>query len=62
MIIRTNMYITTFALMSVIAALIAFGMVYPFLPGGYDGLAVGLSMMAQVFGIVGLPLIPLGAL
>ena len=41
-----------------IASLIA----YPFLPGSYDGLAVGLSTLAQVFGIVGLVLVPLGLL
>lgn len=36
-------------------------MVYPFLPGRYDRLAVPLSTMAQVFGVVGLTLVP-GAL
>lgn len=34
----------------------------PFLPGGYDGLAVTLSLMAQVFGVASLLLIPIGAL
>ena len=34
----------------------------PFLPGGYDTLAVPLSAMSQVFGIVGLLLVPVGAL
>ena len=33
---------------------------YPFLPGGYDGLAVPLSAMAQTFGMVGLLLVPIG--
>ena len=37
-------------------------MVYPFLPGGYDRLAVPLSTMAQVFGVVGLALVPGGLL
>ena len=37
-------------------------MVYPFLPGGYDRLAVPLSTMAQVFGVVGLALVPVGLL
>ena len=31
---------------------------YPFLPGKYDTLAIPLSGMAQIFGIVGLLLIP----
>lgn len=35
---------------------------YPFLPGKYDGFAVPLSAMAQVFGIVGLLLVPVGGL
>lgn len=35
---------------------------YPFLPGSYDGLAMPLSAMAQVFGIAGLLLVPVGVL
>ena len=35
-------------------------MLLPFLPGRYDSVAVPLSMMAQLFGIVGLLLVPLG--
>lgn len=34
----------------------------PFLPGSYDGLAVTLAAMAQVFGIISLLLVPIGAL
>jgi hypothetical protein len=34
----------------------------PFLPGGYDGLAVTLSVMSQLFAVVGLLLVPIGAL
>lgn len=34
----------------------------PFLPGGYDGLAVTLSAMAQIFGAASLLLVPIGAL
>ncbi len=34
----------------------------PFLPGGYDGLAVTLSAMAQMFGVVSLLQVPIGAL
>lgn len=44
------------------AALIIAFMFYPFLPGRYDGLAVTLSAMAQVFAVAGLLLVPLGAL
>jgi len=43
-----------------IAALIVLSIAYPFLPGGHDRLAVPLSTMAQVFGILGLPLVPVG--
>lgn len=43
-------------------ALLILSMVYPFLPGNYDALAVGISNMAQGVGIVGLPLVPLGLL
>lgn len=32
----------------------------PFLPGSYDGLAVALSEMAHMFGILGLLLVPIG--
>ena len=34
----------------------------PFLPGQYDSLAIPLSLMAQIFGKVGLLLVPIGAL
>lgn len=37
-------------------------MVYPFLPGKYDALALPLSTIAQVFGAAGLLLVPIGAL
>ena len=33
---------------------------YPFLSGKYDGLAVPLSTMAQIFGVIGLLLVPVG--
>ena len=33
---------------------------YPFLSGKFDGLAVPLSTMAQIFGVVGLLLVPIG--
>lgn len=44
------------------AALLVLCMAYPFLPGGYDRLAVPLATMAQVFGVVGLALVPGGLL
>jgi hypothetical protein len=34
----------------------------PFLPGGYDGLALTLSAMARMFGVVSLLLLPIGVL
>lgn len=37
-------------------------MVYPFLPGQYDGLAFPLSTIVQLLGTVGLLLVPLGVL
>ncbi len=36
--------------------------ILPFLPGRYDSLAVPLSLMAQLFGRVGLLLVPIGVL
>ncbi len=45
-----------------ISTLLALCMVYPFLTGRYDRLAVPLSTMAQVFGVVGLALVPGGLL
>jgi hypothetical protein len=36
-------------------------MFLPFFPGGYDGLAVTLSFMAQGFAVAGLLLVPIGA-
>ena len=37
-----------------IIILIVIGIVYPFLSGGYDGLAMPLSTMAQAFGVLGM--------
>jgi len=45
-----------------LTALLVLFMAYPFLPGGYDRLAVGLSLMAQLAGVVGLRLVPVGLL
>ena len=45
-----------------ITAVLVLCIVYPFLPGGYDPLAVPLSTMIQVFGVVGLPLALVGLL
>lgn len=42
--------------------LIGLCIVYPFLPGGFDRLAEGISTIAQMFGIVGLLLVPVGVL
>jgi hypothetical protein len=53
---------THLALIVGIAMLLVVCMVYPFLPGGYDRLAVPLSTLAQVFGVVGLALVPGGLL
>jgi hypothetical protein len=45
-----------------VATLLVLCMVYPFLSGGYDRLAVPLSTMVQVFGVIGLALVPGGLL
>jgi hypothetical protein len=51
-----------FIQMGGILLLMVLGMFYPYFPGQYDGLAVTLSTMAQLTGIVGLLLVPMGAL
>lgn len=43
-----------------ITMLLVVCMLYPFLPGDYDPLATALSTMAQLFGTVGLLLVPVG--
>ena len=43
-------------------ALLTCGAFYPFLPGAYDGLAVAVSLVAQVLGLAGLLFVPIGAL
>ena len=48
--------------MGAITMLIIACMFLPFLPGEYDGLAVTLSAMSQLFGMAGLMLVPLGLL
>ena len=45
-----------------ITGLVVLCIVYPFLPGQYDSLAVALSTMAQVFGTLGLLFVPVGGL
>ncbi|WP_103960622.1 hypothetical protein [Nonomuraea solani] len=42
------------------AALLVLVMLYPYLPGEYDPLAVPLSTMAQLVGLIGLLLVPVG--
>jgi hypothetical protein len=45
-----------------ITLVIGLCIIYPFLPGGYDVLAVPLSILVQLFGATGLLLVPIGAL
>jgi hypothetical protein len=59
---RNGKIVLHLALIVGITAIIVLCMVYPFLPGMYDSLAMALSMMAQLFGAVGLLLVPIGAL
>lgn len=44
-----------------VTAAIMLATLLPFLPGGYDTFAAPLSLMARVFGFVGLLLVPVGA-
>lgn len=53
---------THITLLLVLTTLIALGIAYPYLSGDYDRLAVPISTMIQVFGLVGLGLVPVGAL
>ncbi len=49
-------------IVSLVALLLIACVIYPFLPGRYDALAVGLSTIVQMFGVIGLLLSPVGAL
>lgn len=53
--------ITHFLRITTATAFIILCSVLPFLPGRYDAMAVPLSMLAQLFGKVGLLLVPVGA-
>ena len=50
------------SLLIFLTALLALGITYPFLRGDYDRLAIPISNMIQVFGLVGLTLVPIGIL
>lgn len=50
------------ALMAGINSLLILIMIYPFLPGDYDSLAMALSTIVQAFGAFGLLLVPVGLL
>ena len=50
------------ARMAAMSFLVIAAMFRPFLPGAYDGLAVILSRMSQILGVLGLLLVPIGAL
>jgi len=56
------MIIWTLFVISAVTAAIILGTLLPFLPGQYDTFAVPLSLMSQIFGMTGLPLVPVGAL
>lgn len=47
---------------TVATSVVVLCMFLPYLPGGYDSLAAPLSLMAQLFGWIGLLLVPAGAL
>jgi len=61
MIALSRKYVLHLACVAAIAAILAVVMVYPFLPGRHDPLALPLAIGAQVFGVVGLLLVPIGA-
>jgi hypothetical protein len=50
------------ALVILLTGLLTLGIAYPFLKGDYDQLATPISIMIQVFGLVGLSLVPVGIL
>jgi hypothetical protein len=52
-------HITIIALLTILLAL---GMAYPFLSGKFDRLAMPISIMIQLLGIIGLILVPVGIL
>ena len=54
--------VTHFLRITAVTAAIILCTLLPFLPGRYDSLAVPLSGMSQLFGKVGLSLVPVGAL
>lgn len=54
--------VTHFLRITAVTAAIVLCTLLPFLPGRYDSLAVPLSGMSQLFGKVGLLLVPVGAL
>ena len=54
--------VTVFFRIAGIIILIVLCIIYPFLSGGYDGLAMPLSTMAQAFGVLGMLLVPVGVL
>ena len=54
--------VTPFFRIAGIIILIVLFIIYPFLSGGYDGLAMPLSTMAQAFGVLGMLLVPAGVL
>lgn len=45
---------------TVVLVVMVVGMLYPFLPGRYDAMAIPVSLLIQVFGIVALPMSLLG--
>ena len=49
-------------LLVVLTAFLTLGIAYPFLSGDFDELAIPISTMIQVFGLVGLALVPVGVL
>ena len=46
--------------MTAITALIVFCTFYPYFPGEFDGLAVALSTMAQIVGLLGVAVAAVG--
>jgi hypothetical protein len=56
----TDYMIRHLVIMSAAIGLVVGCMFYPYLPGDYDGFAVTLSVMSQLFAMAGLLLVPLG--
>lgn len=57
-----NRMLVHIAVIAGLIGVLAASMLYPFMPGTYDNLAITISVMAQTFGVAGLLLVLIGGL